>query len=156
MTTDKINGNDTTTMNEWFDTFINHIKVDHFMLQTDSAPKETKDLYNAFFNRDELYVKSIMRSNSTQFFIEKIIIDYLTEVKEMGRSPLKLALGLSDSKILVWSEINDDDDATEDALIIAEAKINGKYHQHGFYLVSTIMEKSDKISIPPHYKTIIN
>lgn len=70
--------------------------------------------------------------------------------------PLKLALGLSESKILVWSEIKDDDEETEDALLLIEAKINGKYRPFGFYVNSTIIEESDRISIPPHYQTIIN
>ena len=64
-------------------------------------------------------------------------------------------MALSDSKILVWAVVDDNDEKTEDALIIAEAKVNGKYYEKGFYLNSTIIEKSDNLSVPPHYQKII-
>ncbi|MEJ0105202.1 MAG: hypothetical protein WDO19_22755 [Bacteroidota bacterium] len=89
------------------------------------------------------------------YYIANIINDYLKELKSYNSNPLKLAMGLSDSKILVWSVIKDNDDDTEDALLLAEAKVNGKYHQHGFYLNSTIIEESDKLPTPPHYQSII-
>ena len=63
-------------------------------------------------------------------------------------------MGLSNSKLLVWSEIEDNDEDMEDALLIAEAKVNGKYQKDGFYINSTIVEKSDNLSIPNHYQIL--
>lgn len=98
---------------------------------------------------------SDIRESSSKFFIQSILKDYLQELKAHRRKPLKLAMALSDSKILVWAVINDNDEQTEDALLISEAKVNGKYYERGFYLNSTIVEKSDCLKTPPHYQTII-
>lgn len=142
-------------LDQWFSDMIDDLRVDHFMLQTDSATKEKKDLYNAFLLKDNNKIFSNMRSNSSQYFISSLVVDYLNELKAAGKNPLKLALGISDSKILVWSEIDDNDEEMENLLLITEAKVNGKYHPKGFYINSTIIEKSDNLNIPPHYQTII-
>lgn len=96
------------------------------------------------------------RDNSTQYFITSILNDFISELKETNRLPVKLAMGFSDSKLLVWSEIEDNDEETENAILIAEAKVNSKYIKNGFFINSTIIEKSDNLPIPPHYQTIIS
>lgn len=125
-------------VNRWFDEFTSILRADQLIFG------------------DEKSLVHKTREASSIYFIKKIIKDYLFELKEhYKRLPLKLALGLSDSKILVWSEIKDDDEATEDALLLAEAKVNGEYYPYGFYLTSTIIEKSDNLDIPPHYHKIL-
>lgn len=145
----------TDILDQWFSNMIDHLRVDHFMLQTHSATKEKEDFYRAFVHNDTNKIFSGMRSDSSQFFISSLVVDYLNELKSAGKNPLKLALGISDSKILVWSEIEDNDEEMEDLLLLTEAKVNGKYHPKGFYVNSTIIEQSDKLPIPPHYQTII-
>ena len=56
--------------------------------------------------------------------------------------------------VLVWAEINDDDEQMEDKLILSEAKINAKYHLYGFDMESTIVETSDKLPVPNHYRSL--
>lgn len=141
-------------VDQWFTQFIDHLKVDHLMLQTNSAPFDKREFYNAVMSGDEISLASQVRNSSSKIYVKKIIFDYLEELGKLNRKPIKLAFGISDSKILVWSEIEDDDEYVEDALLITEAKINGKYHSHGFYLNSTIIEKSDNVAIPNHYQTI--
>ena len=141
-------------IDQWFTQFIDHLKVDHFMLQTNTAPPDKREFYNAVMSGDEIKLASQVRDTSSIIFVKKIIFDYLEELNKLNKRPLKLAFGISYSKILVWSEINDSDDDMEDALLITEAKINGKYHSKGFYLNSTIIEKSDCVPIPNHYQTI--
>jgi hypothetical protein len=140
----------------WFGDIIDHIKVDHFLITNNAATKETKSLYDDLIHGDGANLIINMRRESTRFFITKIINDYINELKSSGKFPLKLAMGLSDSKLLVWSEIRDNDEETENALLIAEAKVNGRYYDNGFYINSTIIESSDNLSIPPHYQTIIS
>ena len=48
----------------------------------------------------------------------------------------------------------DDDTENEERLFKAEAVVNAKYYQYGFHLSLTIVEKSDEISVPPHFVTI--
>lgn len=153
-----VSGNDQIQpliIDEWFVQLIDHLKVDHFMLQTNTASNEKTELYYALMQNDGDKVFSNLRRDSSQFFIKALVFDYLNELKEANKNPLKLALGISDSKILVWAEIQDADDEMEDLLLITEAKVNGKYHDKGFYINSTIIEASDNMPIPPHYQTIV-
>ena len=150
--------NNTPTKQEidsWFVSFIDDMKADHFMLETNSASVEKKDLYTALIRNDSQQIVRQLRTFSTQHYITSIVVDYLNELKSNNKNPLKLAFGISDSKILVWSEIEDNDDIMEDVLLICEAKINGKYSEQGFYINSTIIERSDNIPVPSHYKPII-
>lgn len=142
-------------IDSWFSTIIDHIKVDHLLMSTGTAPVEKKEFYNDLINGEMASLMGKTRDNSTQFFITQILRDYINELRTLNKLPLKLAMGLSDSKLLVWSEINDNDEATEDALLIAEAKVNGKYIKNGFFINSTIIEKSDNLPIPPHYQPLI-
>lgn len=54
----------------------------------------------------------------------------------------------------MWAEIADNDEQMEKILLIAEAKINANYHQFGFAMETTIVEKSDNFIIPNHYQTL--
>lgn len=148
--------NEQDKVDSWFTAFIDHLKTDHLLLTSKVAPEETIRFYNALITGDEMFLAAQARKISTVQFIKKLVYDYLSEFNKYGRNPLKLALGLSESKILVWSEIEDNDEETEDALLLAEAKVNGKYRPYGFYVNSTIIEKSDKVPVPPHYQTFIN
>lgn len=145
----------TLKVDKWFGDIIDHIKVDHFLISNDAATGDTKNFYDDLIHGDGSNLIINMRRDSTRFFITKIINDYINELKSSGKFPVKLAMGLSDSKLLIWSEIKDNDEETENALLIAEAKVNGKYYDNGFYINSTIIESSDNLPIPPHYQTII-
>ncbi|MFP4042533.1 MAG: hypothetical protein ACLFNL_06475 [Bacteroidales bacterium] len=93
-------------------------------------------------------------NQAKMFFIEIMLLDYLDELRKKKAIPLRLAFDISKSKILVWAEINDDEEELEKRLILAEALVNSKYYPHGFSINSTIIEKSDNLPIPSHYKTI--
>lgn len=141
-------------IDEWFGSLIQGIQTDHFLLKENIASEDTKKFYTAAMSGNELSVAAQVRETSSRFFITKLVFDYLKEIITFKKIPLKLALGISDSKIMVWSEINDNDDATEDALLLAEARVNNKYQANGFFINSTIIEKSDNLKIPPHYQKI--
>lgn len=147
--------NNIDRLDSWFSNFIDQLKVDHFLLQTKTASKEKESFYKALMEGDDNAFIGRARHLSSELFIKMIIVDYLTELRSKSLKPLKLALGLTESKILVWSVVNDDDNETEDALLLAEAATNNKYFEHGFYISSTILEKSDDLPVPSHYLTII-
>ena len=140
----------------WFERFMDDIKTDHLLCTTDGITSEKKEFYTKIIFGDQVGIISSMRDTSSRFFITQIITDYVSELTKQDKKPLKLALGVTDSKILVWSVIEDNDEEMEDLLLITEAKVNGKYQKHGFYLTSTIIEKSDKLDIPSHYQSIID
>ena len=144
-----------TEMTRWFDDLVATIRKDQLLLETGVASQETKKMYDLFFHADIDQLQKNVRKSSASYFIQRLVMDYIKEVRERGRTPNKLALQLSESRILVWAEIKDDDEDTEDALLLAEAKINAKYGAEGFHVSSTILEESDNYKIPGQFSTVL-
>lgn len=138
-------------IDNWFAEFIHNIKVDKLAIETSTAPKETADLYiNAITGNVREVVKT-MRSVSSRYFIEQVTFAFLNEMMKRNAQPKKLAFSLTPSTILVWAEINDDDQNVQDQLILAEAKVNSDFKDAQFALDVMIVEESDKIKVPRHY-----
>ncbi len=138
-------------MNSWFNELISSIEMDKFLITEDLASEETKAFYKAMMSENMTDVLRHTRVASTMHFIEKMIVDFLKEIKSRGIKYNKLALDMSNSKILAWVELKDNDEESEDELIMAEAKINAKYHNDGFHISTTIVEELDKLNVPSHY-----
>jgi len=139
---------------EWFESLIHTIKTDQLQIQTRTASEEKARFYNNFIEGKHSEMFSEMRNISSQYFIEKLIKDYISELNGRQVATNKLAFDLSDAKILVWAEINDNDETSEEGLILAEAKVNAEYSDFGFHISSTIIEKGDNLKVPPHYSSI--
>jgi hypothetical protein len=92
--------------------------------------------------------------SSLAFFVQNLVHSYFLELMERKGVPNRLALDISDSKILVWAEIGDDDESTERALILSAAKANADFSEYGVHISSTIVEERDKLVIPRQYKEI--
>lgn len=86
-------------------------------------------------------------------FVSKIIFEYLQLLGK--RLPRKLAFDFNDSEVLVWAEIEDDDEGMERFMILTEADVNARYHQFGFDMTTTLVEASDEFPLPNHYQTFI-
>jgi len=142
------------TMSKWFDNFISHISVDKMMMETDTAPNETKQFYTNAFMEDYHSMSKSVRDQSTKYFIIKLVEYYVEQLKSFEISPQKLAFDFSDAKILVWAQIANEDDKSENALILSEARANRKYSETGFYISSTIVEECDNLEIPSHYNEL--
>ena len=65
--------------------------------------------------------------------------------------PKKLAFDINDTEVLVWAEIDNNNEELEKQLILAEAQVNSRYHQYGYDMTSMIVEESDLLPIPNHY-----
>lgn len=139
----------------WFENLAERINVDKFLLQSGVASEETKKMWDTIIFGKELEIYASSRVQSSMYFIKGMLKEYLDSFIEFKVRPTKLAVELSDAKILIWAEINDDDEETEEALILSEAKANAKYGDYGFHISSTIVEKSDKLDVPSHYQTLI-
>lgn len=141
---------------QWFETMISSIKVDQLQLQTNTATKEKTRIYNNIIEGKHSEMFSDMRNISSQFFIEELVKEYISELSERNVSTSQLAFDLSDAKVLVWAEIEDLDEKSEDGLILAEARINARFSNFGFHISSTIIEKGDRLMVPPHYSSVKN
>lgn len=95
------------------------------------------------------------RQMGSEYFLKNLVFDYVTETVKMDCKPKKLAFFHTSSRLLVWAEINDNDEPTEDKLLLAEAKVNAKYHRFGFHVSSTILEKCDEFKVPDQYQLFL-
>jgi hypothetical protein len=140
-----------STRDEWFEKFVAYLSADKFMLDTDTASVELKTLYGDLMegNADKLALQG--KTMSQQHFISKMLVEYLNILKHKKIFPQKLAFDINDNEVLVWAEVNDDNDEMEKQLILAEAQVNAKFHHQGFDMTSLIVENSDFLPIPNHY-----
>lgn len=104
----------------------------------------------------DVEVAGLGHSMATTVFVKAMLIDYIQEINERSIKLIDIALDNTNSGLLVWAIIDDDDENAEDNLLLSAAKVNAKYNQFGFAISSTILEKSDKHPIPEHYQSVVN
>lgn len=135
---------------------IESLHLDKSVFLLDAVSDETKNFYSNFMPGNENKLLQSLRVGSSGYFIQLGIKEYLKQVKSRKAHPTKIAFSAGDAKILVWAEIKDDDSDTEDALIMSEAATNSELQQYGFSICSTIIEESDNLQVPPHYREVKN
>lgn len=128
------------------------LKTHELMLETNIASSNVQSMYDVFVNGNTNDIAIQGKMNAQVHFVRGILIEYLSLLDK--NLPSKLAAYFTDSEVLVWAEIADNDEEMEKMLLVAEAKINAKYHQFGFAMETTIVEKSDNFNIPNHYQTL--
>lgn len=138
----------------WFDTMVANLRYDQTLLENEILEEDKKKVYDALISGDQDFMHNYARQTSSAFFITNMVEAYFKELIQVKSKPNKIALELSNSKILVWVEIVEDDQLMEDALILAEAKINAYFSKYGFHISSTIVEDSDSLDVPEHYKNV--
>jgi hypothetical protein len=143
-----------TIETDWFDNFVFMLRTHEVQLETYTASNEMRKMYDVFFSGNTDNMASMSKNNAQRHFVSKMLVDYVGFISK--KSPLKLAFDFNDSNVLVWAEISDDDDLMERSLIMAEAKINAKYHEFGFDMTTTLVETRDYLSIPNHYQIFID
>lgn len=149
-----------TALNQWFDDLVSTLRVHEVALERGVADEQTSEMYTMLMrgNSDEMALNG--KRTAQKHFVTNIIVDYLkgsiegtADVKVDFR---KLAFSFNDSEVLVWAEIADDREDLEKALIMAEARINAKYHDFGFDMNTTVVEESDYLPVPSHYLSMID
>lgn len=144
----------TNEVNAWFDDMVSNLRYDEMLMDNGILNEEKKEVYNVMASGNQERISFLGKQSSSFYFIMNMVDKYLKELVKSNKKPSKLALELSDSKILVWAEVEEDDEEMEKALILAEAKINAYYSKYGFYISSTIVENSDGLEVPVHYKNV--
>jgi hypothetical protein len=144
-----------TEISNWFDSYIADVRIDQLLLQSGAMNEEKQEIYKAMINKDLDSMHNYARKSSSMFFLEKLISSYFIELFSVRKAqPTKLALQLFNSKILVWAEVMEDDEITENAFILSEAKINQEFAQYGFYISSTLVETTDGFKVPNQYQEV--
>ena len=138
----------------WFDKMVANLRYDQTLIDNDILEEDKKKVYDALISGDHDFMHNYARQASSAFFITNMVEAYFKELIQSKRKPSKIALELSNSKILVWAEIVENDELMEDVLILAEAKINAYFSKYGFHISSTIVEDSDSLVVPEHYRNV--
>ena len=133
----------------WFDKLVASIRTHEVLLETRTANEETKSFYETIIGGNADEIAYMGQDRSQKYFVAQVVVKYLSLVK--NTTPLKLALDISGQEVLVWAEIDDNDAQLEHKLIMAEAKVNAEFHKFGYDITTTIVEKSEFLSIPNHY-----
>lgn len=135
---------------QWFDHLVATLRTHEIQLETGTASREIEKFYEHLLgnNLDELLKENKRRTQ--QHFVSKIIVDFLSKLD--NKLPNKLAFDFNDAEVLVWAEIDDNDEKQEKVLARAESSINAAFHEFGFDMELMIVEKSDNLPIPNHYR----
>lgn len=136
---------------QWFEKLMHSIEADKILMDTKTADPEKAQFYHKMIDGNHREMVHSVYEMGIKYFVSEIVNEYINNLKIKKVQPLNLAFDLSDSQVLVWAEINDDDESTENILILNEAKVNAKYSDFGFSLSSTIVENGDNIPVPSHY-----
>jgi hypothetical protein len=117
--------------------------------------RQKKEVYEAMIMGNQDFMHKYARKTSSAFFIKNLVDSYFIELGERKARPNRVALELSNSKVLVWAEIENDDELTEDVLILSAAKVNYAFSTFGFHISTTIVEVDDNLNVPKHYKEVL-
>jgi len=141
-------------INLWFDGLIQKIRTDYLMISEEVAPSDVTEVYNLLMEGDERKIHEYGRTESTRFFIKSIIHTYFQGFLKLEKKPERLAIHLTNAKILLWAEIVDDEWDVERNLYLLESKVNSGFQQYGFHIDTFIVEKSDERDVPEHYQQL--
>jgi len=138
---------------EWFDEFVASIKADQLAIETGVASEGKKEMYESLMDNNITDLIDINVKSAQKHYIGSMLLDYVKSLSKFeDEAPFNtLAVSFNNSDLLVWAEIEDDADDIERELILAEARINAQYHDKGFDMTTTIVEKCDQLSVPSHY-----
>ena len=138
-------------ISNWFETLINDIQVDKLQMELGVADAQKSALYESFIKGDQDAILKSMRNQANEYFIERIVKAFIAEIASRKALPLKLAFSLSPSTISAWAEIKENDESTEDQILLAESRVNSIARNYNFNLDTMIVEDADKLPLPPHY-----
>ncbi len=141
---------------QWFDNLVTTIRSEQLQLESGIADKEKQAFWKPMMENNSLQIALTTREMSSRLIIPELIINYLNGLKTRVVDINSLSFQMSDSKILVWAIVNDDDEDSMDQLFLQEAEINAKFAEYGFHVSTTIMEKSDNCTTPPQFIRYIN
>lgn len=142
-----------TSLDPWFDDLVSTLRAHQVQLETETASPAVQQIYSVLLSGNYDEMARLNKITAQKHFVSKIIFEY---IQLLGvQQPRKLAFDFNDSEVLVWAEINDDDEVMERFLILAEAKINARYHAYGFDMTTMLVEACDESPVPNHYQSFI-
>lgn len=138
----------------WFDEFVHSIRTDELTLEAGVASSDKVRAYDLLMKNDIDGIMADSYNATAKYHIKKLVLEFLDQLEKRAHFPKKLAMVLSNAKVLVWAQIKEDDEATERALYGAEGFSNAKLADLGFHISITVVEDCDDLPIPNHYQEL--
>ncbi len=139
-------------VHEWFHGLIHSVRTDQMLFEQNAMSSEKKSLYRDLANGDKETLGKRILTEVRMDVIKDVLIEYLLELSNREVQFKELAFDLGVNRVLVWAELANNDENSEDDLILSEAKINEKFYDFGFGISSTIVFEEDQLNIPSHYQ----
>lgn len=141
-------------LSEWFDKVSFDVHLEKTKHEAGAMPDKLKALYTELMNGEINLLAEHSQQVANNYYRKKIALDYLDNLIKIDCNLNQLAINYNMNSVLIWSVIEDDDEQSEDCLIMLQAKLNAMYQDKGYRISTTIVEKSDPIPMPSHYREI--
>jgi hypothetical protein len=135
----------------WFENMISGMDISQLRFQPVIEDENTKALYNHIVAGDDGTIFQNIRRDATQVLIKNVVLKFLHELTDRNALPDTLAFSLASTTILVWAEIEDDNETHEDRILHAEANTNAYARHFDLHIETLVVEKSDLLRVPDHY-----
>lgn len=93
--------------------------MDQVQIEAGVADTNKTEFYHNLMTGKEDEVFKKIRFEASQLLIEKVVRTFIAELATRKSFPEKLAFALTPSTIMVWAEINDDDERVEDGVLLS-------------------------------------
>ncbi|MFT5915081.1 MAG: hypothetical protein ACJAWV_004382 [Flammeovirgaceae bacterium] len=141
-------------LSEMFDDMVARLRVDELALESGVASDEKKELYKSILENNQINLAQAAIDMGRVIIIPAMLNDFVITLKNSQISPKNLSVSFNQEKLLVWATVLAENEEMEDAVFIAEAKVNAKYHATGFHVSSTVVYDEDETNKPAHYQPI--
>lgn len=141
-------------VSKWFDNFVASLRAEELQLVSGIANQEKKEFWKSVLENNNLELAYKSREMSSMMIIPDLLSHYILGLKKRNVALNSISLQLSDSKILVWAVVPNDDENAMNQLFLEEAVINAKYCDSGFHISTTIMEESDNCETPSQFQPL--
>ena len=142
-----------------FDYFIDqvaaYVKGEELEITAGVAPTQKKEIWEQIFKGNYLPMLKVNQNNNNEILGVQIALSFIQNLKAIHKSkPHKLALSQKNNKVYIWAEIADGDDETMEAILASVIDANFEHRDSGISLSPMIVEQSDNLSVPAHFKVL--
>lgn len=142
---------------EFFSDLVTKLNVTEFLYDTKGMSEQEYQMWSAAINKNLEPMMLSSRVASNVACANKAFEEFMLALRsEKGVKMRKLAVDISRSKLFVWAEVDDDDEASMRSILYADSVANLKMENYGFSVSATVVEKSDFVPVPSHYVKVID
>lgn len=141
--------------NGWFEKTINELETDKLLYNANAMSAEKAKFYENLAKGPGKQLFDSIVNLAHEFYVKELLVEFVKHlIERKGSLPQLVAFDYKDREIMAWVQVKDDDEDLMDHIFIGEAIINNNYTPSGYGISATIVEQSDEIKKPKHYKSI--